>query len=439
VLVSFSVVAHAADLPRYVLPVGRVLEYSLESTSKEKGSPDSISRATARLIVLGENPDGSRRVVVRMASSYSHQGAQGMERINLNRVDLHPEGRCTNDDSAMPGSGARFLPQLPANDAEASGQWSGDDPSDQSTVSYRFKSDQGGDYVFTADTTGPMSRIYVTTDARTYHFDRAKGLIISAETTGSQGYGFNSASTGTMKLTKVDIMEPVALQTLRKDYDTWFEASRQYQALMRKISDEPQDTPKLLSEAKAVLDAASKNVSVEEVKQEAARKLQEHEQYASYSIEEGKRVAAVLNKPAPDWSAKDMAGNEFSAKSLAGKVVVMDFWYRGCGWCMYAMPQVRQLAADYKDKPVVVLGMNTDRDQADAQFVIKEFDLKYPTLKATGIPEKFGVQGFPTLVIIDQQGVVRGFHVGYSPDLHETVSKKIDDLLKATPSVSIGH
>jgi thiol-disulfide isomerase/thioredoxin len=159
--------------------------------------------------------------------------------------------------------------------------------------------------------------------------------------------------------------------------------------------------------------------------------IQQHDETAKYDLESSKKIAAVLNKPAADWTAKDLAGNEFSQKGLRGKVVVMDFWYRGCGWCMYAMPQVRQLADDYKDKPVVVLGMNTDRDEADAQFVIKEFDLKYPTLKATGIPEQFGVQGFPTMIIIDQQGVVRGFHVGYSPDLRKTVSRKIDELLKS--------
>jgi thiol-disulfide isomerase/thioredoxin len=108
----------------------------------------------------------------------------------------------------------------------------------------------------------------------------------------------------------------------------------------------------------------------------------------------------------------------------------MDFWYRGCGWCMYAMPQVKELARDFKDKPVAILGMNTDRDLADARFVVKELALNYPQLQATGLPEKFAVQGFPTLIIIDQQGTVRDIHVGYSPNLRETVSKKIESLLK---------
>jgi hypothetical protein len=96
---------------------------------------------------------------------------------------------------------------------------------------------------------------------------------------------------------------------------------------------------------------------------------------------------------------------------------------------MYAMPQVKQLAADYKDKPVVVLGMNTDRDEKDTRVVIDVFGLTHPTIKAEGIPEKYKVDGFPTMIIVDQAGVVRDVHVGYSADLHEQVSKKINELL----------
>jgi thioredoxin-related protein len=60
--------------------------------------------------------------------------------------------------------------------------------------------------------------------------------------------------------------------------------------------------------------------------------------------------------------------------------------------------------------------------------------MKYATIKATGIPEKFGVQGFPTLIIIDQQGIVRDVHVGYSPKLREEVGKKIEELLAKAKS-----
>jgi hypothetical protein len=41
--------------------------------------------------------------------------------------------------------------------------------------------------------------------------------------------------------------------------------------------------------------------------------------------------------------------------------------------------------------------------------------------------------GFPTLVVIDQEGVVRDVHVGYSPALREEVVKSVERLLKGKP------
>jgi thioredoxin-related protein len=93
------------------------------------------------------------------------------------------------------------------------------------------------------------------------------------------------------------------------------------------------------------------------------------------------------------------------------------------------MPQIKEVAEHFRDKPVAVLGMNTDRQEKDARFVVEKLKLNYPTLKAEGLPEKYKVRGFPTLVIIDQEGVVRGRHVGYSPTLREEVTRTIDGLL----------
>src|SRR5204863_5713937 len=106
-----------------------------------------------------------------------------------------------------------------------------------------------------------------------------------------------------------------------------------------------------------------------------------------------------------------------------GKVVVLDFWYRGCGWCVRAMPQTKQIAAHFKDQPVAVFGMNTDRNEEDAKFVVEKMGLNYTNLKAEGLPEKYKVQGFPTLISIDQQGGVGDIHVGYSRPLREEASE----------------
>jgi thiol-disulfide isomerase/thioredoxin len=325
----------------------------------------------------------------------------------------------------------QVFPQLPADANVANRQWQSEVDWTGNRVTFTPRSPQPAkEFVFTGVQDGPVNRIYVMTQKSTFHFDPAKGVIMHVESEHTQDYGFHTKGTGTLKLDKEETLPADQAGALASDYDTYTKAAKSYANQMKGLDKQPDKARQIMDSARLALANAEKSVKHPDVKQEFKTKLQEHDQYGQYSISQAKRLAAVLDKPAADWSAKDLNENAVSAQSLRGKVIVMDFWYRGCGWCMYAMPQVKQLSTHFKDKPVAVLGMNTDRNLEDARFVVKELGLDYPQVQAAGIPEKFGVQGFPTLIIIDQQGAVRDVHVGYSPDLFESVSKKIEELLQ---------
>jgi len=152
-----------------------------------------------------------------------------------------------------------------------------------------------------------------------------------------------------------------------------------------------------------------------------------------WMIDNAKAQASVKAAAPADWTAKDLDGKDYALKDYRGKVVFLDYWYRGCGWCMRAMPQVKEVAEKYKDKGVVVLGMNTDENVSDAKFVVDAMKLNYPVLRAKELVETYKVNsfGFPTLIVIDQTGVVKAMHIGYSPTLKDDLSKIIDGLLKS--------
>jgi thiol-disulfide isomerase/thioredoxin len=169
-----------------------------------------------------------------------------------------------------------------------------------------------------------------------------------------------------------------------------------------------------------------KDPSLQDIVKKDLARLDEQMHYAQ---QENDRNDSVVNKPAATWTTTDLNGQKHSLEDYRGKVVALDFWYRGCGWCMRAMPQIKALNEQFRGQPVVILGMNTDQKDKDAQFVIDKLQLNYATLHGTGIPEKYGVQGFPTFIVIDQKGVVRARHVGYSPLLQEEMAKTISGLL----------
>jgi thiol-disulfide isomerase/thioredoxin len=220
------------------------------------------------------------------------------------------------------------------------------------------------------------------------------------------------------------------VKQLAAEAETYFAASKRYDDLNSAAGKKAAQAKELLGKAESALKETKDKVKLDVVREQLDSQLKNHEQYSKYTLEDAERRAKHVGKPAAPFKTTDLDGKEYSLDGLRGKVLVLDFWYRGCGWCIRAMPQMRELADDFKGQPVAILGMNTDRNEKDARFVIDAMNLNYPTLKAEGLPEKFGVQGFPTLVIIDQSGTVRDLHVGYSPTLREEVGKTIRELLK---------
>ena len=161
--------------------------------------------------------------------------------------------------------------------------------------------------------------------------------------------------------------------------------------------------------------------------------LEQHKQSRGYYLETAERFAKLIGQRSDDWKTEDLEGHPRSLADYRGKVVLLDFWYRGCGWCIRAMPQLKQLADDFPRDKVAVLGMNNDRNLDDARLVIEKMGLNYETLKnggnENGIHAKYGVRGWPTLVILDGAGVVRHVHSGYSPTLRQKLGDKIRELL----------
>ena len=139
----------------------------------------------------------------------------------------------------------------------------------------------------------------------------------------------------------------------------------------------------------------------------------------------------MIGGPALNWETTDLAGKDFTLKELRGKVVILDFWYRGCGWCIKAMPQINEVASHFKNEQVAVLGMNPHDTLEVASPVIKKLKLTYPSLKAEEITKDYKILGFPTLLILDQEGVIRDVHVGYSPTLKEEVIRSVESIMQA--------
>lgn len=139
----------------------------------------------------------------------------------------------------------------------------------------------------------------------------------------------------------------------------------------------------------------------------------------------------AVGTPAPDWELKDPAGKAMKLSDHKGKVVVLDFWGTWCPYCLQAMPSIQKLHDRYKDKGVVVLGLDTENDAgADPAGFMRQKNYTYGLLlNAEKITKAYRVFGFPTLYVIGRDGKVALVEQGAKPDLFESVSKVIEQEL----------
>ena len=130
----------------------------------------------------------------------------------------------------------------------------------------------------------------------------------------------------------------------------------------------------------------------------------------------GGRTSSLLSKPAPEFSLKDLDGTEIALKDLRGKTVLLNFWATWCAPCREQMPQIQSLSVDFKDKGLIVLGVNYNETESVAKKYFADHKYSFGSVldpeKLTS--QKYGVTGIPVVVLIDKTGVVRFFQQGYN-------------------------
>ena len=98
------------------------------------------------------------------------------------------------------------------------------------------------------------------------------------------------------------------------------------------------------------------------------------------------------------------------SKMLAEKkMVLINFWYTSCSWCVTEFPYMEQAYQLYKDKVgIVAVDPLGETDAAIKAFPSNyNLDLSFPLAACpTAWSQTFGIQGYPTSVIVDRYGVI---------------------------------
>lgn len=138
----------------------------------------------------------------------------------------------------------------------------------------------------------------------------------------------------------------------------------------------------------------------------------------------------LRGQPAPLFTLQDLNGNQVSLAELRGKRVVINFWATWCGPCRMEVPYLEYLSKKYKDRGLVVLGVNNETDhQAVRDFA--QSQISYTVLLDGHLPFiDYDVRGIPCTYYIDKDGIIRDRDVGFNGE--GVMEMKINNLFSSS-------
>ena len=115
----------------------------------------------------------------------------------------------------------------------------------------------------------------------------------------------------------------------------------------------------------------------------------------------------------PDFHLKGTSGREVSLSQFRGKVLLVDFWATWCAPCKKEMPGYEDLYRRYRERGLVVIGIAADSDPALVAKFAKKLKITYPLLINGMDVQRYGIEGLPTTILVDRNGVIRKRVVGF--------------------------
>jgi len=143
----------------------------------------------------------------------------------------------------------------------------------------------------------------------------------------------------------------------------------------------------------------------------------------------------VREPVAPDLSLQTLDHGIVNLKDLRGRTVLLDFWATWCGPCQIAEPAMVRLKKKYADQPFSIIGIDYDPPIQEPRIraYIEQHEMVWPQHIDGGktVLDAYDVEGFPTYVLIDGDGIVSLRLLGWQGNTEQRLDQEIAKNLRA--------
>lgn len=147
------------------------------------------------------------------------------------------------------------------------------------------------------------------------------------------------------------------------------------------------------------------------------------------------RLIPARNAPrAPELAEGAWINSEpLRIEGLRGRVVLVDFWTYGCYNCRNTLPALKGWDATYREQGLTIIGVHTpefdrEKEPGNVRDQVRSLGIRYAVVTDNDNESwnAYGIQAWPTIVILDKQGRIRWTHIGEGLyDEQEQVIKKL--------------
>jgi thiol-disulfide isomerase/thioredoxin len=170
---------------------------------------------------------------------------------------------------------------------------------------------------------------------------------------------------------------------------------------------------------------------------EAARKEMDAARQLAVADLKGAVKDLFIGGKMPNLNSTDLAGKGVKLSDFKGKVVMLDVWATWCPPCCRMIPHSREMVKKLRGKPFVLVGVSADDDRETLTKFMQTNEMPWTHWHngpEGGLLSELNITAFPTIFLIDHNGVIRAKWVG-SPG-PAVIARTVEALVNKAPGRS---